>query len=172
VLVAQGKLDEALQAYRASLAIRERVAAADANNNQWQRDVSVSNNRIGDVLVAQGRLDEALKVFRHDLAIAERLATADRTNTLWQRDLSVSYIKVCDVLVTQGRLDEALGACRAGLTIRERLAACSFAVLPKVQPPQLKPMTTVAIKPANAPCDRRVSDSPCNIAGMMTRTIS
>jgi hypothetical protein len=40
VLVAQGKLDEALKAYRDSLAIRERLAAADPGNTQWQRDLS------------------------------------------------------------------------------------------------------------------------------------
>jgi hypothetical protein len=37
VLVAQGKLDEALKAYRDGLAIRERLAAADRSNNRWQR---------------------------------------------------------------------------------------------------------------------------------------
>ena len=91
VLVAQGKLDEALKAYRDGLAIAERLAAADPSNAQWQRDLSVSYERIGDVLVAQGKLDEALKAYRDSLAIRERLAAADRSNTQWQRDLSVSY---------------------------------------------------------------------------------
>jgi hypothetical protein len=52
--VAQGKLDEALKAYRDSLAIAERLAAADRSNTQWQRDLYVSNGKVGDVLVAQG----------------------------------------------------------------------------------------------------------------------
>ena len=77
VLVAQGKLDEALKAYRDGLAIAERLAAADRSNTQWQRDLSVSYNKIGDVLVAQGKLDEALKAYRDGLAIRERLAAAD-----------------------------------------------------------------------------------------------
>jgi tetratricopeptide (TPR) repeat protein len=76
-----GQLDEALKAYRDSLAIRERLAAADRGNTQWQRDLAVSYGKIGDVLRAQGKLDEALAAFRADLAISERLAAADPGNT-------------------------------------------------------------------------------------------
>ena len=56
MLVAQGEGGAALAAYRAGLAIAERLAAADPGNAGWQRDLSVSHERIGDVLVAQGEL--------------------------------------------------------------------------------------------------------------------
>jgi hypothetical protein len=52
VLVAQGNLAEALNTLRDSLAIRERLVKAGPDNSGWQRDVSVSHNRIGDVLSA------------------------------------------------------------------------------------------------------------------------
>jgi tetratricopeptide (TPR) repeat protein len=123
VLVAQGKLDEALTAYRDSLAIFERLAAADWSNTQWQRDRSVSYIKVGNVLVEQGKLDESLKAYRDGLAITERLAAADRSNSELQRDLYVSYVNVGNVLVAQGKLDEALKAYREGLAIGERLAA-------------------------------------------------
>ncbi|MFZ1093303.1 MAG: hypothetical protein WAN75_29480 [Xanthobacteraceae bacterium] len=42
MLVAQGDLTAALQAYRDSLGIRERLAKADPGNAGWQRDLSVS----------------------------------------------------------------------------------------------------------------------------------
>jgi hypothetical protein len=42
-----------------SLAIAERLAHSDPGNAGWQRDLSVSYNKIGDVLVAQGNLPEA-----------------------------------------------------------------------------------------------------------------
>src|SRR5258706_421204 len=45
-----------------------------------------------------------------------------------------------------------------------RRVALSSAVLPRVHPPQLKPMTTVPRKPAKAPRARRLSDSPFSIA--------
>ena len=38
------------------LAIADRLARADPGNASWQRDLSVSYNKIGDVLVAQGNL--------------------------------------------------------------------------------------------------------------------
>jgi hypothetical protein len=61
VPVAQGNLPEALKSYQADLAIADRLAKADPGNAGWQRDLSVSYNKIGDVLVAQGNLPEALK---------------------------------------------------------------------------------------------------------------
>jgi predicted negative regulator of RcsB-dependent stress response len=42
VLVAQGKLDEALKIYRDGLAITERLATLDRSNTQWQRDHAAS----------------------------------------------------------------------------------------------------------------------------------
>ena len=104
MLVAQGKLEEALKAYRDGLAIRERLAAADRSNTQWQRDLSISYNKIGDVLVAQGNLPEALKSFRDGLAIADRLAQADPGNAGWQRDLIVSYVKLAETDPSQARI--------------------------------------------------------------------
>ena len=87
----RGNLPEALKSYRDGLAIADRLAKADPGNAEWQRDLSVSYNKIGDVLVAQGDLPGALKSYRDSLAIAERLAKADPGNAGWQRDLSVSY---------------------------------------------------------------------------------
>jgi tetratricopeptide (TPR) repeat protein len=94
VLVAQGDLTAALQAYRDSLAIFERLAKADPGNAGWQRDLSVSYNKVGDVLVEQGDLTAALQAYREDLAIAERLAKADPSNAGWQRDLQTSIGKI------------------------------------------------------------------------------
>jgi tetratricopeptide (TPR) repeat protein len=107
----------------ADVAIRERLAAADRSNTEWQRDLLWSYNKVGEVLAAQGKLEEALKAYRDGLAIRERLAAADRSNTEWQRDLLWSYNKVGDVLEKQGKLEEALTAYRGSLATGERLAA-------------------------------------------------
>ena len=103
--MASGTTEEALAAYRRSLAIREKLAAADPGNTEWQRDLSVSHNKIGDVLLAAGRREEALAAYRRSLAIRETLAAADPGNTEWQRDLSVSHDKIGDVLMAAGRRD-------------------------------------------------------------------
>jgi tetratricopeptide (TPR) repeat protein len=49
VLVAQGDLTAALQAYRDSLAIAERLAKADRSNTQWQRDLAISHSKSASV---------------------------------------------------------------------------------------------------------------------------
>jgi hypothetical protein len=59
--VAQGNLPEALQAYRVSLAIFERLAKADPSNTEWQGDLSLPYERVGDVFKAQGNVPEALQ---------------------------------------------------------------------------------------------------------------
>jgi hypothetical protein len=64
VLVAQGDLPGALDAYRKDLAIAETVAARDPGNTDWQLGQSISNDRLGNVLVAQGDLRGALDASR------------------------------------------------------------------------------------------------------------
>ncbi len=122
IALAQGNLPVARRFYEAALAIARPIAKADANNAGWQRDLSVSYDRVGDVLVAQGNLPEALKSFQGSLNIAGRLAKADANNAGWQRDLSVSYDRVGDVLVAQGNLPEALKSFQGSLNIAGRLA--------------------------------------------------
>ena len=114
--MAQGDLPEALKAYRDSRAIIERLAKADPGNAAWQRDLSVSYNKVGDVLKAQGNLAEALKAYRDGLAIGERLAKADPGNAGWQRDLSVP-IKGGRCARGPGRPARGLKAYRDGLAI-------------------------------------------------------
>jgi tetratricopeptide (TPR) repeat protein len=104
VLVAKGNLDDALKAYRDSLAIAQRLAASDRNNTQRQRDLILSYEKVSDVLTTQGRLYDALKVRRDSLAIDERLATADRSNVGAESGQSASYVKVADTL--QGQMPQ------------------------------------------------------------------
>jgi hypothetical protein len=70
LLVKRGRLDETLKAYHNGIAIAERLAAADGDNTGWQRHLSVSYTRIGNVLQEQSRLDDALTAYRDSLAIA------------------------------------------------------------------------------------------------------
>jgi tetratricopeptide (TPR) repeat protein len=88
VQVQRGDLRAARREYEIAGAIAERLAKSDPDNAGWQRDLSVSFDRVGDVLVAQGNLPEALRSFRDGLAIAERLAKSDPDNAGWRRDLA------------------------------------------------------------------------------------
>ncbi|HSV67383.1 MAG TPA: hypothetical protein VLJ59_15920 [Mycobacteriales bacterium] len=97
--------------------------AADLTNTEWQRDLSVSHERLGDLARAGGDLTAATRHYTAALTIRERLATADPTNTEWQRDLSISQNKLGDLAVAGGDLTTATRHYTAALTIRERLAA-------------------------------------------------
>jgi tetratricopeptide (TPR) repeat protein len=105
VLRAQGDLAGALQAYRETQTILTRLAAADPSNAGWQRDLSVSHNKVGDVLRAQGDLAGALKAYRESLAVAARLAAADPSNAGWQRDLWVSCWRMAEMAEKSGTGD-------------------------------------------------------------------
>jgi tetratricopeptide (TPR) repeat protein len=122
VLVAQGDGPGALAANQAALAIHESLAKRDPANTQWQRDLSVSQERIGDVLMAQGDGPGALAVYQASLTIREGLAKRDPANTGWQRDLFISQSKVADVLMAQGDGPSALNAYQAVLATNEGLA--------------------------------------------------
>jgi tetratricopeptide (TPR) repeat protein/energy-coupling factor transporter ATP-binding protein EcfA2 len=121
-LLDQGDGPGALAAYRKGLAIAEALAARDPANTQWQRDLSVSHNKIGDVLKAQGDGPGALAAYRKALTIREALAARDPANTQWQRDLSVSYMKIAIVLVGQNQRTEALQYLDKALSVSGRLA--------------------------------------------------
>ncbi|MGB7989338.1 MAG: hypothetical protein WCF44_08070, partial [Candidatus Methylophosphatis roskildensis] len=111
--VAQGDGPGALAAYRKGLAIRESLAARDPANTEWQRDLSVSHDRIGDVLVAQGDGPGALAAYRKGLAIAEALAVRDPANAEWQCDLIVSNVKLAEATGDESFLKTALQIAEA-----------------------------------------------------------
>jgi hypothetical protein len=76
----EGGLAGAVKSNQESLAIRERLAKSNLDNASWQRDLSVSYEKIGDVQMRQGGLAGALKSYQDCLAIRERLAKSDPDN--------------------------------------------------------------------------------------------
>ena len=83
---------------------------SDAGNTQWQYDVGIGNEQVGDILKAQGDFAGALKSYQAKQQIVGRLVNTDPANANWQRDLWVSYIKVGDALVANNDLAGALKA--------------------------------------------------------------
>jgi tetratricopeptide (TPR) repeat protein len=73
VLVEQGDLTAALQAYRKDLAIAERLAKADPSNAGWQRDLQTSIGKIGNLaynFVLARQFDIALEAADQAIALA------------------------------------------------------------------------------------------------------
>ncbi|OYQ22359.1 hypothetical protein [Elstera cyanobacteriorum] len=95
--------------------------AQEPGNTAFQRDLSVSLNKIGDTL---GRSDQAQAValYQEGLAIRRKLVAQEPGSTAFQRDLSISLNKIGDTL---GRSDpvQALALYQEGLAIHRKLAA-------------------------------------------------
>ena len=125
IRIARGDLSIAMDDYREAKGIADRLAQSDPGNAGWQRDLSVSYNKIGDVLVAQGNLPEALKAYRDGLAIRDRLAQSDPGNAGWQRDLAVSYAKLGAIYRKNKDKTKALGMLQQGLAIMVRMTQLS-----------------------------------------------
>lgn len=100
-------LVDARREYDEAHRLAQRLMDKDPSNTEWQRDLSVSHNKIGDVLVAQGDLPAALTAFRASLGIAETLAKRDAGNSEWQRDLYVSYWRLADMAEKRNAAKEA-----------------------------------------------------------------
>jgi tetratricopeptide (TPR) repeat protein len=90
VLRDQGDLDGALNAFRESLAVRKRLAAADPSHAGWQRDLSVSLTKLAEIHEKQSEPALALPLAEQSLSIDERLSALDKSNVMWQKDVEVS----------------------------------------------------------------------------------
>ncbi len=121
IALAQGSLPEALRLYRSAQEKIAQLSVRSPDNSGWQRDLSVSYNKVGDVLVAQGNLPEALKSFQGSLNIRDRLAKADPNNAGWQRDLAVSNERLGDMFAKEGKVSDAIAAFERALSIYETL---------------------------------------------------
>jgi len=92
----------------------------DPQNSQWQRDLSVSYNKLGDLLTAQGNLNEARENYQRGLEIRERLAEMDPQNIGWQRDLGVSYERLASL--TSEPVEDRVQSLQDAVAIYRNLA--------------------------------------------------
>ncbi|MEM8961838.1 MAG: tetratricopeptide repeat protein, partial [Acidobacteriota bacterium] len=89
----------------------------------YQRDLSVSFNKMGDLYRALGEGLEAREAYQRSLDIALGLAASEPDRTDYQRDLSVSFNKMGGLFLALEQYDEALEAFGEDLAIAERLAS-------------------------------------------------
>jgi tetratricopeptide (TPR) repeat protein len=122
VLMASGDLAAARARFEASLLILQRLAEANPDSAQAQRDLGVGLNRFGNVLVPSGEPATAREQFEDSLQISQRLAEANPNSAQAQRDLSLSLNRLGEVLVVLGELTAARARFEASLLIRQRLA--------------------------------------------------
>jgi tetratricopeptide (TPR) repeat protein len=103
-------------------AIMSDLAKIDPGNRDWQYELSLSHNRIGDALAVASRHAESLDHYNTALGIRQRLAEG-AAEPRWRDALAASYTKMGDALRALVRREEALEAYDKALRIREGLAA-------------------------------------------------
>ena len=122
-LLTAGDTAGALASAQQAQTIFQDLVISSPDSTDYQLQLSISHERIGNVLVAAGKREEALAAYQKSLAIRDKLAATDPGNTEWQRDLSISHEKIGDVLVAAGKREEALAAYQKSLAIRDKLTA-------------------------------------------------
>jgi len=101
-LIATGNGAAALVRAQEQVTVARARADADPGNVEFQRDLSVSYERLGDLAVAAGDAAAARDWYTQSLEIRRRLVQADPGNVQFQRGLSVSYERLGDLAVAAG----------------------------------------------------------------------
>ncbi len=121
-LIDLGFTNRGLACYRRLVADFEARCQAEPQRADYQRDLSVSYNKLGDLMTALGNGDDAQRYFQQALNIAEKLARAEPQRADYQRDLSVSYERLGDLMTALGNGDDAQRYFQQALNIRTNLA--------------------------------------------------
>ncbi|MFC7220104.1 tetratricopeptide repeat protein [Streptomyces polyrhachis] len=103
--------------------LMERLVAVDGGNLEYQHDLGVSYERLGDLARDAGERARARGLFERGLEIAERLVAADGGNLEYQRDLSISCNRLGDLARDAGERARARELFERDLEIAERLVA-------------------------------------------------
>ena len=107
VLQQRGQLAAALAEYRASKRIMEGLTALNPANTDWQRELSVSHNKIGESLRDARETGGGAGRVSGGQRIMEGLTALDPANTYWQRELAVPHANIGSVYQAEGKLEEA-----------------------------------------------------------------
>ncbi len=116
-------LSRAAARFQSAHASAEQLRKLDVTHPIWQRDLSASYNRRGNVQLQSGQATEALGTYQKAFEINQKLSADDPSDARTQRELSVSYNKLGDVQLQSGQVTEALASYQQGLAIRQKLSA-------------------------------------------------
>jgi serine/threonine protein kinase/tetratricopeptide (TPR) repeat protein len=104
----RGDLVGALKTYQEAMVAQNKLIEQNPKNITWQRDLSESFLKIGEVLRLQGNIDGALEDYRESLRICKELVAKNSSDATSQLGVSDSLERIGFVLTTQGNVQEAL----------------------------------------------------------------
>ncbi|MGE3818973.1 MAG: tetratricopeptide repeat protein, partial [Isosphaeraceae bacterium] len=117
-----GDKQDAITAYRESLAIFNRLARENPSIIQFQTDLATIHLNLGNLLSDIGQAGAAREALGRALAIWERLARENPAIIRFQSDLATSHNALGRLLQATGQLGTAREALERALAIREHLA--------------------------------------------------
>jgi tetratricopeptide (TPR) repeat protein len=121
-LLSLGLSGEAQAKYAGILETLERQARSNPDRADYQRNLSVAYERMGDLMRDAGEGEQARAYYQQSLEIRERLARKEPDRADYQRDLSVSCERMGDLMRDAGKGEQARVYYQRSLEIRERLA--------------------------------------------------
>ncbi|MGH3567853.1 MAG: TIR domain-containing protein, partial [Pseudonocardia sp.] len=101
-LVALGFTTQAVDRYLRLVDTFTQRAQSEPGRADYQRDLSISYERLGDLYQALGQGEQALQLYQQSLDIRERLAQSEPGRADYQRDLSISYERLGDLYQALG----------------------------------------------------------------------
>lgn len=120
-LLTLGDTAGALAAAAQARDILQRLVDLNGASDDWQHDLALSYNRIGDALKSQGDFTSALAAHQKSLLILNRLVGKADVKGEWQRDLARAQTSLGEILIAQSDLPGALDVFRDSLKIRKLL---------------------------------------------------
>ena len=123
-----GDTPGAMESYRKSLVIRQKLAALDANKPDLQRELAESYMRVAILSQLLGDPIGAVEDQRIAIAIYEQLVLKEPANKLWRRELAQSYGRLgitlgATSIASLGDTKESLKYHRKSLAMYEALVA-------------------------------------------------
>jgi len=118
------KLDpkDALPLAQQGLELFKKLSQQDPGNTGYQRSLSVSYEKLGNIQLRLGNTQAALTHYQTSLELRKKLSLQDPDNTGYQRDLSVSYNKLGDIQLRLGNTQAALTHYQTSLELRKKLS--------------------------------------------------
>ena len=121
--LAQGDLDQALAAFRESLAQAKDLAARDSMQADWMTGLGAGHFYVGYVHYLRGQHDSALAQFEPYLDVSRRLVARDPTKPEYQLEEGYAHSNIGSVREAQGDWARAIDAFRYTLAVKQRLVA-------------------------------------------------
>jgi tetratricopeptide (TPR) repeat protein len=125
VRIGQGRLADAMTAFRHSLTLAEEAARRKPNDGAAQLAVGTSHFWIGNAYRLKGSLGDALTHMRQYMTAAQALASREPKSEKYQLERAYGHSTVATILEAQGELRGALEQYRVALDAKQALVTAA-----------------------------------------------